>query len=426
MRHVDHGSSALEPKKRFFYGWYLPAAALVMTLCYGVFLIYGFGVLLPSIIEETGWSRAQASGVYGILTAEVGLLGPIYGAIVSRFGSRLPMVAGSILGALGLILMGESTTLLSFYASFSLAAAGFGVYYFGPTAAITNWFKKNRGLCIGIVLAGTSLSGVLLPILQWSVDTHGWRHTLFLGGLISAGVCIPLSSLFRFRPEDYGYSVDGLDNPDSVETNFSSSVRTDVSSLPTFRPVNLLRNKNFWLLVAYYAIVNTSVTALLPHIVVYFKDVGIAEAITASAFGVYALVSIVSRIGGGAIGDRFNKQLTLAIATLVLAFGVLGTAYITEVWHMAFFTLFVAAGYSVTLSVVPTIISEIYGTKAFAVVFSWVMLPGMIISLGGPVLVGFIADINGGYRESFIGLFIIIFLAAPIIMKVASPENSAD
>ncbi len=426
MLQADSHSNLIAPQKTFFYGWYLPAAALVMTLCYGIFLIYGFGVLLPSIIEETGWSRAEAAGVYGILTAEVGLLGPVYGTIISRFGSRVPMIFGSVLGGVGLMLMSRSNTLIMFYASFAASAAGFGVFYFGPTAAITNWFKKNRGLCIGIVLAGSSLSGAFLPVLQWAVDSFGWRETLMMGGGITILLCVPLSLVFRFRPEPYGYTVDG--DTKSVVTSADGAASSKLSLEDSYytKLANLVKHKSFWFLICYYIVINVSVTAIFPHIVVYFKDVGIAEATTALVFSAYAIVSIISRIGGGAIGDRYNKRYTLAIASFILALGMFGTGFISSTWHVIFFVLLIGPAFSVTLSVVPTLVADVFGARAFAIAFSWIMLPGMLVSLVGPGTVGWLADVNGTYRYAFLGLAVIILSSVPMILKVAESSKNAN
>ena len=217
------------PRQGFFFGWYLPIAALVLVLCYGLFLVYGFGVFLPEIIKETGWSKAQAAGVYGVLGAEVGLLAPIYGVIVDRFGSRKPMVIGSALSAVGLLLLSQVESLVSYYACFTLAGLGFGVYYFGPMAAIANWFKKNRALCMGIVLSGAGASSLLLPLLQSLVSDYGWRATMLGTGVATFLVCVPLSLLFRFRPEPYGYTVDGL--PPSQDSNSDETDQTTSSNI---------------------------------------------------------------------------------------------------------------------------------------------------------------------------------------------------
>ena len=42
---------------------------------------------------------------------------------------------------------------------------------FGPTAVvIVHWFKKHRGLAMGIVAVGSSVGGVVLPVVTKSLS----------------------------------------------------------------------------------------------------------------------------------------------------------------------------------------------------------------------------------------------------------------
>ena len=396
----------------FFFGWYLPPAGLVLTLCYGLFLIYGFGQFLPAIIEETGWSRAEAGGVYGIIGAEVGLLGPLYGFIVSRFGSRVPMIAGSAMGALGLFLTSQSTTLVGYYLSVTLAGFGFGVYYFGPVSALANWFNKYRGLAMGIVIAGSGSAGLLLPALEWGISTYGWRDTMMMGGVITFLLCVPLSFLFRFKPEPFGYTVDGL--PASNEQNDGESDDPQTDADISFK--QLISLPAFWLVIGASSVLNLGFGGLLPHMVQYFKDVGIAESTSATAFGIYAVVAVAARIGGGALADRFDKRRVIAFGFLVLALGIIGSAFVTEVWHLAFFILLLGPGFSVAFVAVPAFIAELFGPRIFPIAFAVAILPGTLLTLFAPAFTGWIYDTMGTYQPAFFIFGGVTLLGIPLAL----------
>ena len=381
---------------KFFFGWYLPAAACVMTICYSILMIYGFGAYLPAIIEETGWSRAEASAVYGLIGAEVGLLAPLYGFIVNRFGARIPTTIGSILAGTGLILMSQMDSLLSFYLSFGLAGLGFAVYYFGPIAAITNWFNKNRALALGIVLAGSSLCGLMVPGLQWAVETFGWRPTIFGGGVVTLLLCVPLSLVLRFRPEPYGYTVDGEDQPQPAEQETKAS-----EEKPKLDLKKAVGQPVYWLLAGMYAAVFAGFAGVLPHMFVFFKDVGIPESVGALSFIGYAVTSTIGRVGGGMLADRFDKRKVIAWASLAFGAGMLGTAFASEAWHLAFFVLLLAPGFAVVAPTIPALIADIYGERSFALIYALVLFPGMLLSLVAAGVTGWIADSYGSYQLAF-------------------------
>ena len=392
-----------------WFGWYLPAAAAILYMFYGTLMIYGFTVFLPPILEETGWSRAEAGGVYGLVAAEAGIMAPIYGLLVNRYGSRIPMIVGSAMGGVGIIWMSQLNSLAELYLSFGLAGAGFAVYYFGPIAAISNWFKRNRNLAMGIAISGVVLSGLLLPLLQWGVETHGWRQTLLVGGIAGLLCCVPLSCLFRFTPEPYGHTVDGVPavNEEASENESEEGHKAITLSVLITIPV-------FWYLVLNNVAFNLGFSALLPHVGVFFKDVGIVESVTALAFTFYGVASIISRVGSGFLGDRFNKATLLMLSFLFQAIGVLGLSFASEAWHLGFMVLLVAPGAAGFLVVTPALVADVFGPRAVPLVFSFALFPGMIIGMFGPGIAGWMADTLGSYQPAFWAGAVMAFIGVPV------------
>ena len=407
------------PGKKIFFGWYLPFAGCLLALCYVIFTLIGFSVYLPHILAETGWSRAEASGVFGILGAEVGLLAPLYGFIVNRFGARGPTVIGSILGALGLMLASQAHSLLFFYFSFGLAGLGFAVYYFGPMASIANWFDKKRTFAMSIVLTGASLAGLLVPALSSAVNDYGWRQTVLAGGVITLLLCVPLSLLFRFRPEPYGYTVDGL--PASTEQAATNEQAPQEAPRVSIR--GLLRLPAFWLLMLLFVVANLGFSGILPHLLLFFQDVGLPEKIAALSFTFYGVTSLLGRLSGGVLGDRFDKRRVAATAFALLGVGFVGMSFTSEPWHLVFFVLLMAPGFGMASPVIPSLVADTFGAKPFPIIYSLAIVPGTVITLFAPATVGWSADTFGSYQFAFYSAGGLALLGVLMALKLPAPAE---
>ena len=74
------------------------------------FLYYAFALWAPRIMQETGWSGSLVFGGYSLSLFVTGLASPFAGRLVDRHGGRLVMAAGTLVGALGLVVLALSHT----------------------------------------------------------------------------------------------------------------------------------------------------------------------------------------------------------------------------------------------------------------------------------------------------------------------------
>ncbi|KAJ9318680.1 hypothetical protein DTO271D3_1342 [Paecilomyces variotii] len=107
---------------------------------------------------------------------------------------------GFLIMCLALALSSFSTTTTHLLVSQGIAyAIGASLAYSPSILFIEEWFVNRRGLAYGIQWAGTSVSGVVLPIfLQWLLNAHGFRTTLRIWSIILFISIAPL--LFFFKP----------------------------------------------------------------------------------------------------------------------------------------------------------------------------------------------------------------------------------
>ena len=72
-----------------FYGWWIVAAGAGIQLLGGALLGQAFGAYVVLLREEFGWSKTVLSAASSLREAESGVMGPVQGWLLNRFGPRL-------------------------------------------------------------------------------------------------------------------------------------------------------------------------------------------------------------------------------------------------------------------------------------------------------------------------------------------------
>ena len=82
----------------------LLCGAAIVTLSMGI--RHGFGLWLQPVTMDRGWSRETFAFALAVQNLAWGIAGPIAGGLADRFGAFRVLLAGSLLYAGGLVLMG--------------------------------------------------------------------------------------------------------------------------------------------------------------------------------------------------------------------------------------------------------------------------------------------------------------------------------
>src|SRR5580765_7235403 len=198
--------------KKVFHGWWMVGSACAMQFVQGTLLLQSFGAYFAILRDDRGWSKTELSGAAAIHQVEAAILGPVIGWFIDRFGAQGVIRTGVVLFGLGFILLSRIDSLLSFYGAFVVTALGASLCGFFPlNVALIHWFEKKRARALASMQFGMAAGGLALPLVAWALATYGWRATAFASGLVIWAVCLPLSFVFRRRPEDYGEVPDGVE-----------------------------------------------------------------------------------------------------------------------------------------------------------------------------------------------------------------------
>jgi len=112
------------------------------------------------------YTTSQISWIPSLQIFFMSVLGPLIGAVYDRHGMRLLLLVGSLLHVFGLMMASISSEYYQFLLSQGVCSAvGVAVCFLSAISAVTGWFDKRRGLAFGVLSTGSSLGGVVFPIM---------------------------------------------------------------------------------------------------------------------------------------------------------------------------------------------------------------------------------------------------------------------
>jgi len=399
---------------RIFYGWWIVSAASLVALYVGGAVVYGFTALFDPLIREFGWSHASISLAASLRGAETGVLEPIAGRFVDRFGPRRLVFVGGLFVAGGLLMLSNTNSLAMFYAAFALLAVGFSSC--GTTVLVSgvgNWFRARVGFATGIALSGFGLGGFLLPGMVALIDHYGWRlafDILAVGALV---VILPLSLVFRHRPEQYGLRVDGAPASRAASGEASSRVER-VSDEPDITVRQAIRTRSFWLLTVAFTFHTAAVLTVTTHVMPYLNSLGIGRMSAGLMATGIPLLSVAGRLGLGYLGDRMSRTKVAVFALGAMSLGIVCFIIVPSVGigAMGAFLFLFGVGYGGITALRAALTREYFGRAHFGSIFGVLIGVNAIGGIVGPPAAGWVFDTLADYRIAWVVLAMLLAVSA--------------
>lgn len=346
----------------------------------------GFGVFLPVLSHEFGWSRGAISLAASLQLIVGGTIAFAVGAASDRYGPRLVLALSSVVSGAAFFLTSAVDALWHFYLLQGvLLGIGMAGMYLVPTATVAHWFTQKRGLAFGILLAGLNLAFVTgAPLSALLIAGFGWRTAFrLLGGLVWI-ITVPASLFTRLPP------------PGRMRVARSP---TTSASGATFREA--LRDRRLWLLALTWLLSGIAQMMMVVHTVPYLRDRGATLGSASLALTIFGISSIVGSLIVGAGADRIGARAAFGICTLlqgmtlawILAGASLQLLYVLVFW----FALGAAGSNAIFVKAAP----EVFGVRAIGAISGVLSLGWRIGSALGPSLAGFLYDATGSYGVAF-------------------------
>ena len=356
----------------------LICGALIVTLSMGI--RHGFGLWLQPITMERGWTRETFAFALAVQNLAWGLAGPVAGMLADRYGAFRVLLVGSVLYAMGLVLMALATSGLAFTGSAGLLL---GMAQSGTTYAVVYGViarqvdPAKRSWAMGVAAAAGSFGQFLMvPVENWLIGTWGWQNALFMLGCAALAI-MPLALGLREPPQGAA---------SGQRQSVASAVR-EAFSYPSFR-----------LLMAGYFVCGFQVVFIGIHMPSYLKDHGLAPGVATTALALIGLFNVFGTYAAGSLGQRMPKRHILS-AIYLLRSATIIVFLLTPLTPTSVYIFSAVMGLLWLSTVPPTnaIVAQIFGVQYMGMLGGFVFLSHQIGSFMGVWLGGKLYDTTGSY-----------------------------
>ncbi len=397
------------------YGWIvLGTTFITLGMILGVW--YSYSVFLVAFLREFGWSRSLVAGAFSVLVLVHGCAAPLTGWLAGRVGPRRVIMAGACVLGGGLLLTAETRQWWHLYLAFGgVSAVGITMAGWIPAVVLVRgWFAGRFGTAMGIASAGIG-AGIfgLVPFAQLLVDWVGWRWAYRILAMLILGWVLPATAALvrEAAPAAPLITAPGPSKPSKADAHWTLSAA--------------IGDWHFWGLAGVYFSGNFVTQMLMVHQVAYLVDHGVSPLVAASAGGLIGFVSVLGKLGGGALSDRAGRELayTLSFACIIASLGAVVLAGRYPASSLPYFyAVLMGLGYGGMAPIAPAAASDLFKGPAFATIFSSAY-PAMCVGIAAAAWVaGQIFDKTGSYALAlWVAFGMAIF--SPVLFWIVAPSR---
>ena len=270
------------------YSWLVATVgAFAMIFTFGTPLSYG--IFRQPFSEAFAISPVALSTVFSVMLFTFFIGSGIVGVLSVHLPARGVLLACA--AATGLLT--PSLYFVDSYGGlvvvFALLGLALGSVFVLTASVVPRWFEERRGAATGLVFVGNGLGlFVLPPLWQFALAEFGVEQGFFLIMSVSTAAFL-LAGMVCRRPEWAAASAD--------------STRAVVAWVG-----GLISQRRFQQLFVGIGLAFAWYQLLAAYAVDLFVARGLTETAASTAFGLIGGVSIISRIGGGYLGDRLGSR----------------------------------------------------------------------------------------------------------------------
>jgi MFS family permease len=365
----------MTPLRDFIHGSWraIPVLGVTQILSWGT-IFYTPVLIVPLMVRDRGWSMSFTMGGFSVGLLVAGLAAPTMGRLVDRYGGHVVMTVGSLIGALGLLLIVQASNPIAYMAVWTVLGVAMAAnLYDAAFASIGRIFGvAARRPITALTLIGGFASTVSWPATHFLLDAIGWRSTYLVYAALLAGVAAPLHALALPRSHAETAPPPAPDAPPPAKV------------LPPYGLPFILVAAAF----ASYAFVPSAMSA---HLLAIFARSGIDAGTVVWIGALFGPAQVGARLIEFTFGRNVHPLWVarFALAGLLLAFAVLALFGISPATAAVFALMFGGANGLITITrgAVPL---ALFGASGYGRLIGRLAGPFLLMQAAAPVVMAFV------------------------------------
>jgi predicted MFS family arabinose efflux permease len=267
---------------------------------------------------------------------------------------------------------------------------------------VTRAYPQRAGIANAVVMSGMSAGQlVMIAALAAVMLTVSWRSVYLLLGLAHL-VLVPL--LIWAIPKSTPAQSKAARSNDGVGVTEAA------------------RTRQFWLLLAIYAICGFDDFFVTTHVVAFAQDRGVDAFLAGNLLALMGLTGLIGVVVGGAFSDRSGPMwpTLLAFAARVAVFALIMVDQSTV--SVAVFALVFGATFLVTAPLTVVFVSESFGTRHLGALTGLITMVHQVFGGVGAYLGAAVFDVTGTYDVAFAIMLGLSLLAAVLTVMLKNPR----
>jgi MFS family permease len=397
---------AITPLMEFRQQWPLILALFLMQVFAFGFPAFALPFVYAGATDEFGWTRQQAvllASFKFYISAAAAL---VVGRMLDTVSPKYVVAIAAVLGALAMTGFMIADSLVLYYSLgiiLGLSGAGLAI---AVNVIASRAFEKSIGTMLGIVLSGTSVAGMVLPILIAPLmGTIGWRPAM---AILSCGIwliSLPVWFLVFRRGSSIGERL--------RKGSFGAA---KVGMWDHFK--RLAGTRDFWLIFAGGFLVMGIDQSLIHNQVLFLQsEKGLSLELVAWGASLLAGVGIGAKIFFGWIFDRLSIT-GIVLCYLLIAVSVGLSFSVIGVTTMLIFMTVRGVAHAGVIVSGAVLLKHYYGTQNLGINMG---IYTLCTSLGFgflPPLMARMADTSGSYSGAFAMGTVAVLMAAVLLYPV--------
>ncbi|MEL6643371.1 MAG: MFS transporter [Pseudomonadota bacterium] len=388
---------------------YIPAIGLGLSQIMGNgTLMYAYAVLLPEMARDLGLTLANVFGILSLGLLFGGIVSPIAGTMVDRYGGRWVMTPGAIVAGVAVMTLSLVETKLQLFLVILIAeSAGMFVLYsvaFASVAKLDLSVPAHRSISI-ITLFGGVASTIFWPLTLALSNAFGWQTTWIILGAAYLIVCVPIHLLALRAP---GRATDA---PPQTHHPRWPELTGDAR-----------RRGMLWMVIS-FVFSGYLMGAVMTLWVTNVQDLGHTAALAALAGAVIGPFKTVGRFFEMLVSRNMYPLFTYALSMglMMAGFCVLLTVGFTIPGVLMAAALY-GMGDGIKTIARGTLPLALFGRKGYGARLGWISFAQMAVNASAPFAFAWITQSFGGWW-SFAAMAVVLGCAVATFFLIPDPRR---